>query len=159
VIDSLTFQVQQCMNRQLYINQRYGHVEDQADYRVVGGKIAAVYTSISSLRMNVLVTAHFQTYEDEHTKRIETKLKAPGSARDILPLVFTEVWQAGVEERNGKLVYTIRTVPDPRGFKGIRTSLKGLEAVEDVTIPLTDNRFPADAHRYGIGRLLTKALK
>ena len=36
IFDSLTFLAQALMDRQLYINNRYGKVEDLGDYRVVG---------------------------------------------------------------------------------------------------------------------------
>lgn len=153
VIDSLTFLTQACMKRQLYINGRQGGLEDRGDYRVVGNSLSDLFTGMAGLDCNIYMTAHLQTYQDEKTAKIDTQLRAPGSGRDIIPLVFSDIWLANYEEQNGKGVYTVRTVPEARGWKNIRTSLRGLDAVEDVTIP----RFDSSAEAYGIGRLLKKA--
>ena len=153
VIDSLTFLVQGALKRQMYLNNRQGELEDRGDYRTVGNTLSTVFQGIASLPVNIFMTAHLQTYQDEKTSRIDTLLRAPGSSRDILPLMFTEILLAEAQiSKDGKAQYTVRTVPDPRGFKKIRTSLRGLDPIEDVTIP----RFDPSAANYGIGRLLKK---
>lgn len=153
VVDSLTFLTQAAMKRQLYINGRQGGLEDRGDYRVVGNSLSDLFTAMSSLQVNLYMTAHLQTYQDDKTAKIETQLRAPGSGRDIIPLVFSDIWLASYEDKDGKGVYTVRTVPETRGWKNIRTSLRGLDAVEDVTIP----RFDESAQNFGIGKLLKKA--
>lgn len=149
VIDSLTFLVQAAMKRQAYLNGRQGQLDDRGDYRVVGNTLSDAFTRMASLPINIYMTAHLQTYQDEKTQRIDTLLRAPGSGRDIIPLVFTEIMLAEAANRK----YTLRTTPDVRGFKKLRTSLRGLAEVEDVTIPV----FDAAAANYGIGALLKKA--
>lgn len=149
VIDSLTFLVFAAMKRQAYLNGNQGGLDDRGDYRVVGNTLSDVFTRMSSLPLNIYMTAHLQTYQDEKTQRIDTLLRAPGSSRDIIPLVFSEIMLAEAANRK----YTLRTTPDTRGFKKLRTSLRGLAEVEDVTIPV----FDAAAANYGIGALLKKA--
>lgn len=151
VIDSLTFLSKAMMDRQLYLNQRYGDIEELGDYRVVGNKLLDLFRSISALPLNVYATGHLQTYQDEKTQRIETLLQLPGSARHQLPLVFTDVWHLTVTTE-GK--HVARTKPDARGFQDIRSSIRGLDLLEDVTIP----SFDVTAPQHGLGRLLTKGL-
>lgn len=156
IFDSLTFLSRAVMARNMWINGRYGGVEELADYRIVGSKMSEVFTSITSLNLNILSTGHIDTFQDENTKKIETKIKLPGSARDILPLVHTNIWLA-FPETEGKgdkenVRYKVRTVPESRGLQDIRTSLRGLSPIEDVTIEDFDN-----PTKSGIGALLAKA--
>ena len=152
IFDSITFLTKATMDRQLYINNRYGEVEDRADYKIVGSKLSDVFNSIVSLPLNIYCTGHIATYENEKTHRIETSLNLPGSARSRLPLLFTEIWQAVVEEnKKGDLRYYMRTRPDPKGLLDIRSSIPDLETLEDVTIE--DMKNP---QKYGIGALLTR---
>jgi hypothetical protein len=152
IFDSLTFLNKALMDRQLYINNRYGDVEDQADYRVVGSKMTEVFNSISALPMNVYATGHFNTFQDEKTKKIDTQIMLAGKARNYLPLMFTNIWLSDVEEsERGQVKYTIRTKPDPRGLKDVRSSIQGLNTIEDVTI-----RSFGDLASGGIGALLQR---
>lgn len=148
--DSLTFIVKATMSRQLFINARTGEMEDRADYRIVGSKITEIFSSIASLPINVFMTGHLQIFQDEKTHKIETLLSAPGQSRNMLPLVFTDIWQT-IKDDDG---YSIRTRPDPRGLQDIRCSIQGLEELEDVTI--SDFK---KAEQYGIGAILTEHSK
>jgi hypothetical protein len=148
VFDSLTFLAKSVMDRQLYINNRYGDIEDLGDYRVVGSKLSDVFNSISGLPINILCTGHLTVYQDDKTKKIVTQIMLPGKARNMLPLSHTNVLHAFSDE--GK--YFVRTVPDERGLKEIRSSIKGLKPEEDVTIK--DFKHATD---YGIGKLLKGA--
>lgn len=154
VMDSLTFLSKAVMDRQQFINGRYGGIEELGDYRVVGSKIADVFGSITSLPQNLLCTGHIDTYQDEKTAKIETQIRLPGRARSMLPLMFTNIWKAEVKEgEKGKVKFVVRTQPEPRGLLDIRCSIPGLAAEEDVTIPEFNEKA---AGRYGIGKLLEK---
>ena len=153
ILDSLTFLSKAVMDRQLFINNRYGDIEELGDYRVVGSKMADVFGSISALPLNLYCTSHFTTFQDEKTKKIETQLMLPGKARNIIPLMFTNVWLAQTSEgEKGTVRYEIRTRPDPRGLQDIRSSIQGLNTIEDVTI-----RSFGDLASGGIGALLQRA--
>lgn len=145
-IDGLTFLAKACMQRQLFINGRYGDIEELADYRVVGSKLTAVFDSICSTDINIYMTGHIDTYQDEKTNRIETLIRSPGSSRNMLPLIFTDIWSA--EYGDGK--YSVRTKPDKRGLQSIRCSMQRVPETVDVTIP----DFPSS--KGGIGALLAK---
>lgn len=151
VFDSLTFLAKGIMDRQLYINGRYGATEDLSDFKVVGGKFADIFNSINSLPVNVLSTGHLQTYEDDKTKKIVTQLYLPGRARTVLPLTHTNVWEAQAGDQAG--TWEIKTLPEKRGLQEIRTSLHGLKPVEDVTI-----KDFSKAESYGVGALLRRSI-
>lgn len=156
IFDSLTFLSKATMDRQLYINGRYGDIEDLADYRVVGSKLADVFGSITSLPINIYCTGHLQTFQDEKTKKVTTNIWLPGKARNILPLIFTNTWLARTEEdEEGDMRYLIRTKPEPRGLQEIRTSIPGLETEEDVTIR-SPTELQQTGAKGGIGALLSK---
>ena len=148
--DSLTLLVRAMMNRVLYLNNRYGGIEELSDYRVVGNKLAQIFTAITSMKSNIYWTGHIQTFQDETTKRITTQLGIPGSARDMLPKLFSNIWllQPSTKEKGN---YTLLTRPDTRGFQAIRTVIPNLPAEIDVTIPEKEWH---RAEEYGIGAIL-----
>lgn len=152
VFDSLTFLAKAIMARQLYINNRYGQVEELADYKIVGAKLSEVFLSITSLPVNIYCTGHINTFQDDKTSKIETMLNLPGRARRELPLMFSNIWETVAEsDGNNRPRYLVRTVPDKRGLLDIRTSIKGLEPLEDVSID-----FKRDPEGQGIAALLTR---
>lgn len=151
--DSLTTMSRALMNRMLFLNGRYGDIEDRSDYRVVGNKLASIFVAIASLKINLYVTGHLTTYQDEKTQKIMTQIGIPGSSRDLLPKLFSNIWllQAATDDKAG---YTLLTRAEPRGFQAIRTTIPGLAPRVDITIPEKDWR---NAGRYGIGKLLADA--
>jgi GTPase SAR1 family protein len=149
--DSLTLLSKAMMDRQLFLNNRYGGIEDRADYRITGSKIGSVFRSICSMPNNIYATGHLTTFENEKTKILSTEINLPGSARTLLPLLFTNIWEARATT-DGKNNYVLITKPEQRGFQEIRTSLLGLNPVEDVVIK--DFKTP---EKFGIGRMLSVA--
>jgi hypothetical protein len=155
IIDSVTFLSKAAMDRALYLNGRYGDLEDLADYRVVGSKLSDVFNAISGMPLNVYCTGHTRNFQDEKTKKVITQISLPGKARDVLPLMFTNVWLSMTgEDEDGKVRYKIRTKPEPRGFQDIRSCIQGLETEEDVTIKSFEQLVPGTS---GIGALLRRA--
>lgn len=152
IFDSATFWVKAMMDRQLFINQKAGDIQDLADYRIVGNKLSDVLRPITTLPINIYMTGHISVFQDEKTKKIDTQLNLPGSARVNIPIMFTNVWKAYVEEdEKGNVRHMIRTIPEPRGLLDIRTSIRGLKPDEDVSI--TDWKNP---EKQGIGKLLSR---
>ena len=117
----------------------------------MGSKLTDVFSSLSGLGISLYATGHMQEFQDDKTKKIVTQIYLPGKARTMIPLTNTNVWMAMSEEGQRGQEYKIRTVPDRRGLQDIRTSLKGLSPVEDVTIKNFSR-----ATDYGIGALLKK---
>lgn len=147
--DSLTFLVKALMARQLYINNRYGQVEDLADFKIVGAKMSDVFQSIVSLNMNIYATGHIDSFQDDKTGKIETLIKLPGRSRRELPIMFNNIWLCQYDSDGQK--YQVRTRPDKRGLQDIRTSIQGLETLEDVTLD-----FSKPLEGQGVARLLAK---
>jgi hypothetical protein len=152
IIDSLTFLQKAAFDRNAWINDRYGKIEELSDYRVVGSKLSDITRSICSLPINVYLTGHIREFQDEVSRKISTEANLAGSARTNVPLVMTNIWLAGVGEADeGRAQYTVQTQPAKRGLQTIRSTIKGLEPIEDVTI-LDFNR----AEDFGIGALLNR---
>lgn len=148
--DSLTLLSRALMHRVLYLNGRYGDVEDLSDYRVVGNKLSDILTPIASMPVSLYMTAHLVERQNDLTKRITTEIDLPGQARSILPKLCSQIWEMRpTTEKEQK--YTLLTRADTRGYQGIRTTLPVKDPVVDITI--TDLRQP---ERFGIGALLTK---
>lgn len=152
IIDSLTLLANAVMDRQMWLNNRYGGIEDLGDYRIVGSKLTEVFRSITSIDVNLFCTGHISTFQDELTKRIISQLQLPGKARTQLPLYFSNIWEARSTNDEKTGFYNILTKAEPRGFQEIRSSLQGLKPIEDVTIK--DFNKPEDS---GIGRLIKTA--
>lgn len=152
VFDSLTLFVKALMNRMLFLNNRFGDIEELSDYRVVGSKLSSIFTAIASMKKNLYVTGHLTTFQDEVTKRVTTQIGIPGAARDMLPKLFSNIWllSASTDEKTG---YTLRTRPEPRGFQAIRTVIPNLPDVVDINIK--DWTRPEN---FGIGALVTGKL-
>ena len=70
----------------------------------------------------------------------------------MLPLSHTDTWEARAGEKAG--TYEVKTAPERRGLQEIRSAMKGLKPVEDVTI-----KDWTHATDYGIGALLRKSNK
>lgn len=153
-LDSMTFLSRAAMNRQLYVNGRYGKIEELADYRCVGSKLSDVMSPILALHKNIFMTGHINSFQDEKTKKIETMLSLPGRARGDIPLGCTNIWLARCRLDGKKAIYEIQTKPDVRGLQTIRTTIRGLKLFEDVTIKDFDS-----PEKYGIGAILTNSHK
>lgn len=150
--DSLTYLQRAVFDRQLFINNRYGKIEDLADYRIVGSKLSDVFRPISSLKINIFCTGHIRDFQDELTRRITTELSLAGQARSMIPLVMTNIWLAKGASDEKEIKYEIQTRPDRRGLQCIRSSIAGLEMNHDVTI-----KDFSHATDYGIGKILKEA--
>ena len=150
--DSLTLLSKSVMDRQLWINKRYGGIEDLGDYRVVGSKVSEVFRSITAIGSNIYCTGHISSFQDEKTKKLEVSLTLPGSAKQMLPLLFTNIWLAKTRDGDKGPEWILRTRPEERGLQTIRTSIPGLETEEDVTI-----KDFSRAEQYGIGAILKQA--
>jgi hypothetical protein len=147
--DSATSLVDAMFEREMWLNKRTADSPDKGDYKVVGATLSRWTARLAKLPCNVYMTGHISDYKDEVTHLIETQLYLPGSARDRVPMAFTDCWF--VEQLPDKREFKLQTVPSERGLKDIRTSLN-IENGADITI-----KDFAHPERYGIGALLTKA--
>jgi energy-coupling factor transporter ATP-binding protein EcfA2 len=149
VFDSITFLQRAIFDRNAWLNNRYGKIEELGDYRIVGSKISDLFRSISSEPKNILVTGHIDVWQDELSKKVTTQLSLAGSAKKQVPLVMTNIWLAKAASEGEKIKHVIQTRPEGRGLQSIRTCLPYLKQEEDVTI----HNFKSP-EKYGIGHLL-----
>lgn len=150
--DSMTFLQKSVMDRNMYLNNRFGGVEELSDYRIVGSKMSDLMRSITSEPKNILMTGHISEWQDELTKKISTQLNMSGQARTTIPLMCTDIWRTFAESEGDKRKYTIQTAPEKRGLQCLRSSMGDLKMFEDVTISDFSN-----AEEFGIGKLLKRS--
>lgn len=157
--ESLTLFKEILMDRQMFLNNRFGDIEDRADYRIAGSKLSEIFQVLTALPINLYVTGHLNEFEDEKTKKVRVQLDIPGSARRKLPVVFTNIWETSATTDTDKK-YIIKTRADPRGFQDIRTSIRGLKDIEDVTFDPKDfdesTKLYKHPENFGIGALLKR---
>lgn len=149
--DSITLLQKACFDRQTWINNRYGKPEEMADYRIVGSKMSDLIRSATSEKVNTFFTGHLDVWQDEISKKITTQLALSGSAKKQIPLVMSNIWLTECKSTEKEIKYTVQTRPADRGLQTIRTSIRGLEMFEDVTI--RDFERPEQS---GVGKLLTQ---
>jgi hypothetical protein len=149
-VDSATTLVDAMFARQMWLNKRAADSPDLGDFKLVGATLSRIAAQFSKLPCHVYMTGHINDYKNALTSIVETELYLPGSARDRVPMAFTETWT--IEQVPSKREFMLRTIPAERGLKDIRTSLVGLNELVDVTIK--DFKQP---ERYGIGKLLTES--
>lgn len=102
-----------------------------------------------SMGKTIYMTGHLEMRQDDLTKRIYRQPMMTGRLRSKIPLLFSDVLvSAASADQQGKVRYTLQTVPD-RTNTTIRTSLRGMETFEDVTLD-----FKKDLEGQGLGRLV-----
>jgi len=147
--DSITLLQKACHNRQSYVNNRFGKPEDIADYRIVGSKISDLIRSATSEKVNTFFTGHTDSWQDDTTKTISVELALSGSAKKQVPLVMSNIWLAQCQSTDKEIKYVVQTRPADRGLQTIRSSIRGLEMYEDVTIRDFD-----EPEQFGVAKLL-----
>lgn len=132
-MDSATTFLDLIMDRVLTINGRYGSVPQQDDYGPQMLAFTNVCRQLTALGKTIYFTGHMETKQDDLTKRIFNRPMLTGKLRVKIPLLFTSVFLFDALESQGKIKHRIQTAPD-RLNSTVRTSIKGLDAFEDVTI-------------------------
>lgn len=147
--DSLTKLQDIILDRQLWINSRYGQVPELSDYRIIGITMMAIFSEVVTQRPIIYITGHTDTQKDENEGRIVDQFDIVRNLRRQLPRDLTDLWISFAEQREGKSVYKIQTAPDKRN-PNARCSMN-LNFLEDVTI---DNKKPREEQ--GIGEFLKR---
>lgn len=148
-IDSATTLLDLIMDRVLTINGRFGQWPNQDDYGPQMIAFQNICRTITGLGKGVYMTGHLDVKQDQTTQKINRQPMMTGRLVAKIPLLFSDVFYSGTElDDAGKVKYTIQTVPSGIN-RTIRTSIKGLEPFEDVTI-----NFAQPVEGQGIGGLL-----
>ena len=148
-MDSFTTFLDLVMDRILTINGRYGQWPQQDDYGPQMMAFTNVCRTLVGMGKTIYCTGHLEYKQDELSKRIYRQPMMTGRLRSKIPLLFSDIFVAEAEsDTKGNTVYKIQTTKT-RLDTAVRTSIRGLEAFEDVTI---DWKKPLE--NQGLGRLL-----
>lgn len=132
--DSATTFLDLIMDRVLTINGRPGSWPQQDDYGPQMISFINVCRTLTSLNKTIGMTGHMEIKKDELQQRIFRQPMLTGRLRTKIPLLFTDVFVCEAEnDGRGNIKHKIQTVPD-RLTTSVRTSFRGLEPFEDVTI-------------------------
>jgi len=130
--DSLTKLQDIILDRQLWINSRYGQIPELSDYRIIGITMMAIFSEVVKHRPIIYITGHTDTTKDEIQGRVIDQFDIVKNLRRQLPRDLTDLWISSVEVREGKSAYKIQTAPDKRN-QNAKSSFK-LNFTEDVTL-------------------------
>lgn len=134
--DSATTILDLMMDRVLSINGRLGQWPLQDDWGPQMMAFTNLCRTLTAMGKNIFFTGHMQ----DRKNKVGTVARAPmmtGQLAAKIPLLFTDVFGADSDtDAAGKVNYQLHTVRD-REFTVVRTSIKGLEPIEDITIDFT----------------------
>lgn len=148
-MDSATTLLDLIMDRVLTINGRAGQWPQQDDYGPQMMTFTNICRTLTSMGKTIYMTGHLEYKQDELTKRIYRQPMMTGRLRSKIPLLFSDIFLAEADsDGKGNTIYKFQTVKD-RMNTAVRTSFRGLEAFEDVTL---DWNKPLE--NQGLGRLL-----
>lgn len=148
-LDSGTTLLSLIMDRVLTINGRGGFWPQQDDYAPQMNTFNKIVRNFTSIGKPFYMTGHMEYKTDKATERMFRQPLMTGQLRVRVPLLFSDIFFAEVKnDGKGNMRYTLQTVPD-RMTTTIRTSIKGLDPVEDVTID-----FSQPLEEQGLGRIL-----
>ncbi len=148
-LDSATTLLDLIMDRVLTINGRAGSWPQQDDYGPQMVTFINICRQLSALGKTIMMTGHLEIKKDELQQRIFRTPMLTGRLKTKIPLLFSDVFVCEAEnDGRGGIKHKIQTVPD-RLTTSVRTSFRGLEPFEDVTI---DWSKPVEGQ--GIGKLI-----
>lgn len=151
--DSLTTLSDIAMDRILTINGRFGQWPNQDDYGPTMMILTNIVRTAVGMGKGIVFTGHLEIKQDEKTKVISNRPMLTGRLVAKLPLMFSDIFYCDAEvDKDGNSKYTIQTKPSGMN-KTIRTSIRGLDAFEDVTIEGLDDH-SQDPIGQGLGGIL-----
>lgn len=133
-IDSCTTLLDLIMDYVLNINGRAGSWPHQDDYGPQMMTFISIIRTFAGMGKTLFVTGHLSMEKDELTQGIYRIPIMTGKLKDKIPLIFSDIFATDVtNDGKGNISYTIQTVADRR-TPIVRSSIKGLEVFEDVTV-------------------------
>ena len=147
--DSATTLLDLMMDRVLTLNGRFGQWPNQDDYGPQMIAFINLCRNITAMNKGLFVTGHLEDKQDKVTKKLGRLPMMTGRLTAKIPLLFSEVLGADCDvDKEGKASYILQTVKDSQ-FAIVRTSIKGLEPYENVTVD-----FLKDPIGQGLGGIL-----
>jgi hypothetical protein len=132
-LDSATTFLDMIMDSVLHINGRDGQFPHQDDYPSQMTTFSNICRTMTSLGLDIYMTGHYELKEDD-LKRMVNQPLMTGRLKIKIPILFSEIWHSEADlDIKGNIRYRVQTKPDRRSHI-IRSSIKGLETFEDVTI-------------------------
>lgn len=149
-IDSGTMFLDVIMDYVLQINGRPGQWPEQDDYGPQMVTFTNCMRTFASMGKTLLVTGHYEEWQDRKTMRTSRQLMMTGRLRTKIPLLFSDIFYCDAEaDTNGNVNYTIQTVKD-KDIPAARCSfMPRLAPIENVTLDLEGN-----LEEQGLGALL-----
>lgn len=137
-LDSCTTLLDCIMDRILVINGRPGQFPQQDDYGPQMITFMNIMRTLTAMGKTIYVTGHLRTEKDEVLGRIIRLPLVTGQLREKLPLLFSDVlvFYAETDPTTKKAAWLVQTTPDKMTPR-IRTSIKGLEPIETMSIDWT----------------------
>lgn len=147
--DSATTFLDLIMDRILTINGRAGQWPQQDDYGPQMVAFTNVVRTLTSLGKTIYMTGHLEVRQAEGSAKMLRQPMMTGRLRTKIPLLFSDIMIAEVSnDGKGNISHTLQTVPD-RVTTTVRTSFKGLDPSEDVSLDFTK-----PLQEQGLGHLL-----
>lgn len=148
--DSATTFLDLIMDRTLSINGRAGQWPQQDDYGPQMVTFTNVCRTLISLGKTIYMPGHLELRQDSLSNKIYRQPMMTGRLKTKIPLLFSDIFVAEAEnDGKGNIIHKIQTVPD-RITTTVRTSIRGLEPYEDVTLDFSK---PLEG-KQGLGLLL-----
>lgn len=133
-MDSCTTFLDLIMDRVLTLNGRYGQWPHQDDYGPQMIAFKNVVRAWTSMNKGIYFTGHLETRQDDLTKRVWESPMMTGRLKNQIPLLFSDIFAfESDQDKDGKPLYLMSTM-NSRNQQFIRTSIRGLEPKENVTI-------------------------
>ncbi|HEX6826447.1 MAG TPA: AAA family ATPase [Nitrospiraceae bacterium] len=129
------------MDRIMTINGRYGQWPHEDDWGPQMNSFMNFCRTLSGSGLNVVVTGHMQDKRkgrgaDAGTRRVPMMT---GSLIQKVPLLFSDILGCDSDkDEKGRVVYQLVTVRNAE-FTVIRTAMRGLQPVENITIDFTQD--------------------
>lgn len=135
--DSATTLLDLIMDRVLTINQRFGQWPHEDDWGPQMIAFTNLCRTVTAMGKNLFMTGHMMDRKNRKTGATKRDLMMTGQLSKKIPLLFSDVLGCDIDINMAvsppKTVYHLITVPNSE-FTTIRTSVRGLSQVEDVTI-------------------------
>lgn len=152
--DSITTLLDIIMDRILTINGRLGQWPLIDDWGPQMMAFTNICRTVTGLGKNLFMTGHMQDKTNRKTNTVSRQPMMTGQLVQKIPLLFSDILGCDTaRDEKENVAYQLITVRD-YDFTVIRTSIKGLDPVENVTIDWTK-----DPVGQGLGGILTWELR
>ncbi len=151
-MDSITSFADLVMDQVLHLNGRPGKWPEESDWTAALNAVGNVFREFTGItHAHLFASTHIELHEDRKTNRVFQRMTMSQRLRTRIPILFSEVLLCLANADDEGHFYSVQTKSD-NDYPFLRTSMRGLDFHEDVTIG--DWSHPESS---GIGRLLEKA--